>query len=437
SGATLTNSVLSAAKIDKTTNLAGTKMSCVDFSGSDSSHLLDLTKMNFSGVEWVLSTSCRTNFSYTKLSVTQIPPSIWKNFNLTGAVFVDLDPHLSSQAQPLDLTGAMLGHMSLKGVFLDYAVMKNIDLTQAILSGASLRHANLSGAMLNGAQLDNANLDNANLSTAYFMAIPQGATTNLQGAFLRNVNLSNGHLSGANFTNANFYSSLAVGSGLCSLDSNGFTLGCATASSANLFATNFEGAYLFGVDFTSAQITGVNFANSFLAGANFAGAALTAQSGSDIGFSGAFLQGTNLSGVILQNISLENAFVDFAAENTINLILGREHTTFFGYWNTPGQPVCAQMAYNQPTAIPQTDQTVTCPDGSRTGCGDANPDGSNPHWKSNKVISQYASYEHNATYTPASGTQICQYDHEWISVGSSLTGQNPASRHRPGRGKRP
>jgi hypothetical protein len=199
-----------------------------------------------------------------------------------------------------------------------------------------------------------------------------------------------------------------------------------------MFATNFDGAYLFGVDFTAAVIQGVNFENSFLTGANFAGASLLAgTSRPSTSFSGAFLQGTNLNEVVLQNISLKDAFVDFVPDgNVINLVLGGEHTHFPGYWNTPGQSVCAQMSYNQPTAIPQTDKTVTCPDESENpdGCGAANPDGSNPLWKSKGNFSLHASYEHKATYTPASSQPICQRDLRWIFP---LPGQNPASRHRP------
>ena len=199
---------------------------------------------------------------------------------------------------------------------------------------------------------------------------------------------------------------------------------------------------MFGVDFTGAQITGVNFENSFLAGANFAGATLLADtSRPETSFSGAFLQGTNLNELIIQSgFSLKNAFVDFAPSgNTLTLKLDGEHTHFSGYWNTPGQSVCAQMVYNQPTTVPQTDQTVICPDGSQnqTGCGPANPDGSNLHWKSPDDISSFASYKDNATYTPASSQPICQVDQKWIFPDSSLPGQNPASRHRPGRGKQP
>jgi uncharacterized protein YjbI with pentapeptide repeats len=444
SGATLTHVQLRNTKLDGAV-LTGTKFSCIDVSGADGNHPTDLTSMDFTKFQWVATDGCKSNFSYTLLSIAKLPPASWKYLNLSYATFVDANgQQLSSEAHPLDLSGATLTGVSLQGAILDYATgLPNADLTRAVLSGVSLRHVNLSHAVLDGAQLNNANLDNANLSAAHFIKpSPDGAGANLQGAFLRNVNLSQGKLSGADLTNANFYSSIAVGVGLCIPDEKtGFTADCATASHATMDGTHFNSAYLFGVDFTGATAQGVNFGNSFLTGANFAGATLSADtSGSDTGFSGAFLQGTNLGGVILQNgISLQNAFVDFSAGNTITLILGGEHTTFSGYWNKPGQPVCAQMVYTQPTTVPQTDGNVTCPKGFRypSGCGPATPDGSNLHWKSLVDVSSSASYATNATYTPASSQPICQYDPKWIPLGSSLPGQNRASRHRPGRGKRP
>jgi uncharacterized protein YjbI with pentapeptide repeats len=450
SGIDLSGSVLVNVKMNNA-NLAGAKLSgtslqCVDFSGADQEHPTDLTQVDFTSSRFFTSPVCRSNFKYTLLSVAKLPPTFWKNLDLSYATFVDSKgQQLSSEAHPLDLSSTTLTGVSLEGAILDYATgLAKADLTQAVLSDASLRHVNLSQAVLDGAQLNNANLDNTNLSEAHFIKpSPDGAAANLQGAFLRNVNLSKGKLSGAKFTNANFYSSLEVGSGLCIPDPNtGFTNGCATASHATMDLTSFNGAYLFGVDFTGATAQGVNFGNSFLTGANFAGATLSADpSGSDTGFSGAFLQGTNLNGVILQNgISLENAFVDFAAAgNIISLKLGGEHTTFSGYWNKPGQPVCAQMVYAQPTTVPQTDRNVTCPNGLRypSGCGAATPDGSNLHWKSLVDISSFASYQLNSTYTPASSQPICQYDPKWIPIDSSLPGQNPVSHHRPKRGKRP
>jgi uncharacterized protein YjbI with pentapeptide repeats len=171
-------------------------LSCVDFSGTGPSSLRDLTQVDLTGVQWVTSPSCRTNLSYTKLSVKQIPPAIWKDFNLTGAVFVDLNPNLSSQAHPLDLSGAMLGGMSLQNVVLDYAVMTGADLTGTFLDNSSLQGAALANALLYGARLVNANLDGANLGGALLTKPPSGTETaaKLDGAFLRNVNLSQASL---------------------------------------------------------------------------------------------------------------------------------------------------------------------------------------------------------------------------------------------------
>jgi uncharacterized protein YjbI with pentapeptide repeats len=426
SGAALTNSVLSAAKIDKTTNLTGTKMSCVDLSGTDASHLLDLTQVNLSGVQWVLSPSCRTNFSYTKLSVTQIPPSTWKNFNLTGAVFVDLDPHLSSQAQPLDLTGAMLGGMSLQNVFLDYALMKDADLTGALLDSSSLQGVDLEGATLKGTRLVNVNLDGANLMGA-LLTKPDGTNgnaANLQGAFLRNVNLSQSRLAGADFSKSSFYSTSPSGTEPCTINSQHFTISCATAAGAVMDNTDFSGAYLYGTDFSDTKIQGIFFSNAVLTGANFANASLTTNTPEEKGFERVFLQGANFTGTrFINGISMKDAFVDFgtggngAFGNAINMLLSGQHTDFPGYWNTPAQPVCAQMSYSNPTIVPATGPNDTCPNANKysAGCGAANSDGSNGNWKSTIDITTMASYQNNATYTnaPADGQPFCARDLNW------------------------
>jgi uncharacterized protein YjbI with pentapeptide repeats len=183
--------------------------------------------------------------------------------------------------------------------------------------------------------------------------------------------------------------------------------------------TEFSGAYLYGVDFTGATAQGVRFGNSFLTGANFAGAVMsTDSSGSDTGFSGAFLQGTNLATTTFQNgVSLQGAFVDFSSSNTIDMSLNGQHTSFPGYWNTSGEPVCAEMSYNGPTTVPVTGPNDTCPNGNSysNGCGTANPDGSNPAWKSPVDITQQASYQQNATYTnaPSNGQPFCAKDFKW------------------------
>ncbi len=434
SGAKLINATLSSVNFEGSTltgaDFAGAKLTCVDFSGT-SQNPRDLTQLTWTNVQWISSSSCRSNLSYTRLSTAILPPALWKDANLTGAVFVDLKPgmQLSSEKNPLDLTGAELGGVSLEQVVLDYAALTGADLTQTIFSNTSLRHVNLSGAKLFGAQLNGVNLDGANMSGAYLTKPPSQAAApaaTLTGAFLRNVNLSKAQLSGADFTDASFYGTTAAGTGTCAPDSNtGFTNGCATAEGATMNNTQFANAYLFGVDFTGAVAQGVRFANAFLAGANFAKARLSADvSGTNSGFAAAFLQGANLANVMLQNrLSLENAFVDFSGSNAIYLVLNGDHTTFAGYWNTPGQSVCAEMFYTSSTFVPKTDSTVTCPDGNSypNGCG--NPfltDGTtpNPHWKSRVDISQYASYQFDSTFTPApkSGTPICQPDQNWIKA---------------------
>ncbi len=425
SGATLTHVKLSQIKLDGAV-LTGTKFSCVDFSGSDPLHPVDLTSMDFKQFQWVQTEGCQSTFRYTLLSVNTLPPSLWKTLDLSSATFVDAKgQQLSSAAHPLDLSGVGLAGVSLEGVVLDYATgLAGANLSEMNLNGASLQHVDLSTATLSGAQLINGNLDGANLGGAVLTHSPDKTipAAKLQGAFLRNVNLSEAHLSGADFTNASFYGTNAVGTGTCTPDSKGFTRSCATAEHADMNNTQFAGAYLFGVDFAGATIQGVQFANAFLVGANFSQAKVIADDsvGTNSGFSGAFLQGTNLAGAkSLTGVSLADAFVDFSQKgNTLYLKLDGQHTVFPDYWGPRGQFVCAEATYLNPTIVPADEPTLTCPDGNTypNGCGPATTDGSNAHWKSLVDITQQASYQFDSTYTkaPADGTAICQFDPRWI-----------------------
>ncbi len=192
--------------------------------------------------------------------------------------------------------------------------------------------------------------------------------------------------------------------------------------------TQFAGAYLFGVDFTGAQVQGVQFGNSVLVGANFAKAKLSVDSsvGTNSGFAGAFLQGANLSTAILSgNLSLADAFMDFSPQgNTMYLLLNGQHTVFPGYWNTRGTPVCAEMFYTGPSLVPANNSAITCPDGGSysAGCGPADPNGSNLHWQSPVDITQFASYQFDATYTKAPGSgqsAVCNADPLWVPLNLS------------------
>lgn len=463
SKATLSNIDFSSAQFTSgTLNFTGATMNQVNLSGvspaaltavgatlcgvsltGSANNMLDLTSGNFANVRVTLSSSCAANLSFTKLTANQVPGAQWTGFNFTGTVITGLEGQvLSTKTAPLDFTGVGITGMSLQGVGLDYAEgLAGRDLTQVQFNNSSLRYVDLSKAKLYGAKLVNTNLEGANMSGVFLTKAPSQniSAANLSGAFLRNVNLSQSQLSGANFANANFYSQAAVGPGLCTPDpQTGFTTGCATAAGSTMYETVFNSAYLFGVDFTNTTAQGVNFGNAFLTGSNFHGATLTASSdGTDTGFSGAFLQGVNMAGLTLQNnVSLQNAFVDFMPTNVITLKLNGDHTTFAGYWSTPGEQVCAQMTYNAPTTIPVTNGQITCPDGNQytNGCGPAAPDGSNGRWKSQVDITAQASYQNDSTYTkaPASGNPICTADLKWVPISFG----EPPPRRRPPRHRR-
>ncbi len=437
-GATISNVSFVNAQLTRTT-FTGATLTCVDFHGADQDHLADLTQAIFTNAQWKKGDKCLNNLSYAKLSIAQIPPSTWSALNLTGAFFVDAAGQvLSSKTQPLHLENSKLAGVSLQGAILDYAVMTDADLTGALLSNCSLQRANLASAQLNGATLVNANLDGANLTGAYLTKpSPNGKGANLEGAFLRNVNLSSSHLSSAKFKNASFYSTEPVGTFTCAIQPSGFTDKCATAARALIEDTEFGGAYLYGTDFHKSTIQGAHFGNSFLAGASFSQAKLSSDSsGTEVGFSGAFLQGTNFGGVeLLNGISLAGAFVDFGTpgssgvSNEIYLRLSGDHTSFPGYWNNPGQPVCVKMTYNNPTIGPPTGPNDTCPNGEiqPSGCGPATPDASNKAWKSPTDITSIASYQANATYTkaPSNGQPFCADDPKWkpFSLSTTLSGK--------------
>lgn len=410
-------------------NFTGATLSCVDFSGT-SNNLRDLTGLSLTNVIWVQNPGCLSNLSYTKLTTAILPPSYWKYADLTGAVFTDLTPgmHLSTQTNPLDLTGAKLAHINFNQASLDYAVLNSADLTGANLRNSSLRHISLESALMYGVNLDNANLDGADMYNAYLDALPNGNGATLIGAFLRNVNLSKSHLNGASFTNASFFGSTAPAS--C-LSGQGFTNNCASASGATLNGAIFAGAFLYGVDFSGATIQGIQFANAVVIGASFANATLTGdpryQAGS--GFPGAFLQGTNLGSTKqLLDISLLNAYVDFSGANAFTMKLSGNHTVFPGYAN-PGEPVCVQLSYSNGTAAPTNNATLMCPHGSlpSTGCGAQIA--SNTAWKSQVDISASGTYQFDATYTKASPQQFCTPDQSWLfgGVGDS---RPPRKRHK-------
>jgi hypothetical protein len=142
-------------------------------------------------------------------------------------------------SKQVDLIGAYLPKVDLRGANLNEA-----NLSEAMLSEANLSKAKLSGADLTRVNLSEANLDRANLS----------------GADLGEANLVDAHLSKADLSEAD-----------CDL---------ADFSLANLSGADLSGADLFRADFTRANIsnanlTGVNLTNGNLVWSNISNAKIS------------------------------------------------------------------------------------------------------------------------------------------------------------------
>jgi uncharacterized protein YjbI with pentapeptide repeats len=344
-----------------------------------------------------------------------------RGYDLSG---VDLEGADLTRA---NLTGISLGNVKLRDATLDEAIgFAGADHSLVDLSNTSLKRVDFSNALLYGAKLNGANLEGANLSGAFLKNNPDTKirfAASLSGAHLKNVNLSHAQLNGVDFGNASFYGNNAAADMGCDT-SKGFLNGCASAASATMNGTNFSGAYLYGVDFKNATIQGVQFTDAVLVGASFAGATVSADPshGTLTRFTAAFLQGANLTATMNQ-VSFVDAFVDFTSGgNNLTLLLDGTHTAFHG-WKAPGQSVCLSVSYGHPTAVPETNSTLTCPDGGVGPCGPAaspqcGEPGANPRWRSGVTdltqANPPATYSVCATYTMAAQTPACpNTDDDW------------------------
>jgi hypothetical protein len=116
-----------------------------------------------------------------------------------------------------------------------FALLGDLDLTQAYLIGANLTNAYLYSATLTHANLTNANLTNAYL---YAAALTHATLThaNLTNAYLTNADLYSANQANADLTDAYLYS--------------------ATLTGANLTHANLTNAYLRGTTLTGADLRG-------------------------------------------------------------------------------------------------------------------------------------------------------------------------------------
>ncbi len=203
----------------------------------------------------------------------------------------------------LDLFGADLAHLSLRGVDLSGANLEKADFSGCDLTGANLSRANLAGADFTEATLDDCRMQKARMREAFlgdaravgadFSAADLGEAdltginarnANFSGARLKDAVLQNAHLIDANFTDAR------IGDG----DLRGADLGLATLCGADLHGANLGGARLCGANLAGARMARATLRHADLTDASLANADL---SGADL--SGSALKGTNFEGADL------------------------------------------------------------------------------------------------------------------------------------------
>jgi uncharacterized protein YjbI with pentapeptide repeats len=181
SGATLNRTILHAARSLSGTVFSNATIACSDFSGTDGG-LVDLTQTELSAADFNADiSSCRSNFSNTKVDVSRIKPAALPLLDLTQATI------LLSSSPPLEnLSGVLWPRTTLQGGSLQGVHFGNADLQGATLSGVDLRGAvfagaNLTGATFTGARIDGSNLQDAGVTGTTFIDVSGFQTAVVQG----------------------------------------------------------------------------------------------------------------------------------------------------------------------------------------------------------------------------------------------------------------
>ena len=365
SGADLRNANLSGATLNKTSlrnarSLAGTSfngatITCSDFSGSEG-QLVDLTQTDLSSATFSTDIStCRSNFSNTKVDDAHVAPAVlrlldlthstialgstpptfdasmalWPGATVVGGTYLDVD------FSGANLAGSNFSHnafinscgsppapctRTFQGANLDGIVGLNVtdggtqDLSGVIFTGATLRClpgdggtnqcVDLGGTNLTGAHFENANLTGANLTGAlqgtHFEGAVLDGVTGLQGADLRGSFLTGATASGVNLTGAKL-----DGSHLQDAGFQGATL---------IDVSGFQTAISNGADFSGAHLGGTGLVQAFLEEVTLDGA--TFQAGTDLSgirFNDSSLKGVDLSGLKLFGANFTQANLEGAS----------------------------------------------------------------------------------------------------------------------------
>jgi uncharacterized protein YjbI with pentapeptide repeats len=285
SGATLDRTILHAARSLSGTIFSGATITCSDFSGTDGG-LVDLTQTELSSADFNADiSSCRSNFSNTKVDVSRIKPAALPLLDLTQATI------LLSSTPPLEnLSGVLWPRTTLQGGSLQGVHFGNAVLQGATLSGVDLRAAVFAGANLTGATFTGARIDGSNLQDAGFTGTTFIDVSGFQTAVVQGVNFSGATFGGTGFVQASLEQVI--------LDGAIFRPG------SDFSEARFNDSSMQGVDLHGVQLYGANFTHTNLQNSNLTGALLSnnPDAGVEIpaDFTGAHLKNVNLSSAQLQ-----------------------------------------------------------------------------------------------------------------------------------------
>jgi uncharacterized protein YjbI with pentapeptide repeats len=319
--------------------------------------------------------SCRLDLHGATLAVATFALEDWRYMDLTGATIAGAaGATLSSQAAPLDLSGAILSGVDFSGTILDFVNFGCFDgvatqrepcpaasgtpacttLQGTNLAKASLMGACLAGAGLQGASLSESNLAGADLSSAQLLGLPSGTPATLAGAFMPDAILHGADLTGVNANYVAFYSANAT----------------ADATDATMTGARFTNAYLAGADFGQATAESTAWTQSVLIGASFDSTHLeknaTADEATD--FSGAYLQGASFTNATVTDADFTSSYWDLTGSETLVIQMPQQSLEFKGYWNGAGDPECVAATYDAPSVPPITTSTNFCPNGAPGSC---------------------------------------------------------------------
>jgi uncharacterized protein YjbI with pentapeptide repeats len=340
SGANLSGTTLNRTSFHAAHSLVGTdftsaSVTCSDLSGTDGG-VVDLTQTNL----WTATfapdvSSCRSNFSNTRVDDAHLPPAALGLLNLTNATIGLTDPLPGWDLRGAVWSGAtVVGTVSLEGAHFDGALLEGTSLQGADLKGAIFHGATLTGANLTGAQLDGSQMQDAGF---------QGAT------LIDATGLNTAVVARTDFSGARFGGSDLVGALLEDSTFDGATF----ASGTDLTAVQFNRSSLQNVDLSDLTLHGAGFVRANLRNSSLAGARLSNNPDGGSPRNPADFTGAHLKDVNLSNAQLQGTIFHFAS--------------FYGSFNVLKGPPVLPCQTDTAKHCPSSKTGFTCSCASATG----------------------------------------------------------------------